>query len=141
MCDFLETPYYIMCEFSKVCIFYFEQVKDNYLDVGKLFHISRLRFNFFIFDRYVFIDIWHVTNCVLTLSLLYYLYYYLICTISTKLSTPLFFVFSSKSFSSVAPSIWNSLKLSFMKINYVENTEIALFFGNTLYIGKMQEQY
>ena len=63
-----------MCEFSKVCIFYFEiikfkdklkdklktkrqfkdklslQVKDNYLDVGKLFHITRLRFNFFIFD-------------------------------------------------------------------------------------------
>jgi len=50
MCDFLETPYYIMCEFSKVCIFYFEQVKDNYLDVGKLFHILHLRFNFFIFD-------------------------------------------------------------------------------------------
>ena len=50
MCDFLETPYYIMCEFSKVCIFYFEQVEDNFLDFGKLFHISRLRFNFFIFD-------------------------------------------------------------------------------------------
>ena len=34
---------------------------------------------------------------------------------------------------------WVFIKLSFMKINYVKNTEIALF-GNTMYIGKMQEQ-
>ena len=38
MCDTLETPY-IMYKFWKVCIFYFEQVEDNYLDIEKLFHL------------------------------------------------------------------------------------------------------
>ena len=30
---------WILCKFWKVCIFHFEQVKDNYLDVEKLFHL------------------------------------------------------------------------------------------------------
>ena len=58
-----------MCEFSKVCIFYFEQDKDNYLDVGKLFHIPRLRYNFFKFD-----SMFSLTYG--TLPTVYYYYHY-----------------------------------------------------------------
>ena len=94
MCDFLETPYYIMCEFSKVCIFYFEQVKDNYLDVGKLFHIPRLRFNFFIFDS--MFSLTYGTLPTVYYYYHYYFYYYLICTISTKLNIHKIVIYENK---------------------------------------------
>ena len=94
MYNFLEKPYYCMCELSKVCIFYFEQVKDNYLDVGKLFHILCLQFNFYIFDN--MFPLTYGTLPTVYYYYHYYFYYYLICTISTKLNIHKIVIYENK---------------------------------------------